>query len=88
MGRSVTPKYRLEVTKGLGCSAMCWRGKATNARLADWVKAYNASVQPGGCNDHLPGGTGRSAEACEIKGAVLIRQKDAVVVATYDEVTP
>lgn len=49
MGRTRTPKYRLEVDG----QRMCWQGRATQARLLAWVRSYAASLKLGGVNQHI-----------------------------------
>ena len=88
MGRTITPKYRLEVTHGISCTPMVWRGRVTALRLAQYVASYNESLKPGGVNAHVPTGLGRSIDECRITGAVVIRQADASIRATYREVVP
>jgi len=53
MGRSTTPKYRLEMKiKGIWQS-QAWEGKPTNLRLAQYRDGYNQSLKKGGANEHL-----------------------------------
>lgn len=63
MGKSRTPKYRLEVTDLVGnrWNTAC-DFSPTDANLINWVKAFNNSVQ-NGHNSHL----GYSAMAREVK---------------------
>jgi hypothetical protein len=84
MGRVVTPTFRLEVQvvgdygrTGYATvwTAQAWRGRATVARLVDWVKGMEASTREGGVNAHLGETTIRSAE--------IIRQSTGDTVATY-----
>lgn len=60
MGRSYTPKYRVEYTDNNPKArnqtfsvykSMGWNGVATVAKLEDWRKSMNDSFKPGGCND-------------------------------------
>ena len=65
MGRSVTPKYAVEVQ---GCTSAAWRvkeqygipgyGSPTAENLAKYVKAYIESLQPGGVNQHVSNALG------------------------------
>jgi hypothetical protein len=76
MGRSSTPKYVIEFVTGNGRQRTHeWRvrtsyrgkgyGRPTEANLEKHVQAYNASVEPGGCNAHL--GPKATAVAAVIK---------------------
>lgn len=80
MGRSYTPKYRVKVTAhGAHLTDFVWNkdyGRANEANLAKFVATYNESFAPGGVNYH--GGT-----IIRISSAVIIRQADDEVIATY-----
>jgi hypothetical protein len=72
MGRTITPKYAVEVKHGLTIQSTpsAWKGKPTAARLAQWVADYNESLKPGGANAHL---TERwPIEACRITSARIL----------------
>ena len=57
MSRDTTSKYRLEITcRGYYTTPMCWKGRATDKRLEEWVAQYEASCLPGGANAHLGDG--------------------------------
>ena len=83
MGRSVTPKYRVEVS-GSGCNMtpFCWNGKqdgrANQKNLDAWRERMNASFQPGGTNWHV---SEAFNSVPHISTATLIRQRDDEVVA-------
>lgn len=58
MGRSFTPKYKLEIkTPGIFVSPMGWtvkeNGQPTPENLDKYMEKYLASLQPGGTNAHL-----------------------------------
>ena len=85
MGRTVTPKYRAELTFfGNTESRMAWNvrsnvghahGTPTAANLAKYVKALEDSSRLGGCNAHL----GHTVVA----SARIVRQADRQCVASY-----
>lgn len=82
MGRSTTPRYRLEL-KGTGGTfpPQSWNKRAggpltpTDAELRRWVESFEASTRKGGSNAHL-GPT-------VIWSAQVVRQKDGQVIARY-----
>lgn len=53
MGRTSTPKYRVEVSDGKQMSLMTWGGKPTNKRLEEWVISYGKSFEHGEVNAHV-----------------------------------
>ena len=80
MGTSRTTTYRVEYNTNLDgnmVQTMCWKGRATQARLEDWRRTYNRSFQPGGCNAHLATERG----VLHITKARLVLQESGVVVA-------
>jgi hypothetical protein len=83
MGRSYTPKYRVKVTAvGAHLTDFIWNreyGRVGEANLKKFVAAYNESFEPGGCNFHGDGET----TVIRITAAVIIRQSDDEVIATY-----
>ena len=84
MGRSRTPAYRLELAidngiatpSGWDVGGKYGKGKPTAENVTKYVKAFEASCAPGGCNEHL----GRTT----VLRAKLVRQSDNTVVATYE----
>jgi hypothetical protein len=81
MGRSVTPKYRVETKENVGAmTPAAWRGRATPARLAEWVEACNKSFLPGGVNGHVSESRG---VVVYIHAAKIIEQATGRVVAEY-----
>jgi hypothetical protein len=54
MGRTITPKYALDMD---GCTCMAWdtkrHGKPTAAKLERVVMEYAKSLEAGGCNAHI-----------------------------------
>jgi hypothetical protein len=56
MGRSIIPIYRVEYQdygSRTAWHSMCWKGRATAARLEQWRRDYNKSFNPGGVNWHV-----------------------------------
>lgn len=81
MGRTVTPKYRVELEQdGFRVDPMCWNsrtdGRANAENLARFVEGFNASYR-NGVNAHLAG--------LHHHAARLVRQADDVVVAEWRE---
>lgn len=80
MGRSYTPKYRIEIrlaSPKWAAPPEAWRtqyGRANAENLARFIQVHNASIAPGGANAHL------GAEH-RITGARLVRQADDRVLA-------
>lgn len=83
MGKTVTPKYRVEVeiedpTRAL--TPFAWHtaeyGQPNAANLEAFVARYNRSFQPGGSNEHVGPG-------CTIIKARLVRQRDNGTVISY-----
>ena len=60
MGRSITPKYRLELTawtpNGVENQIMQWKGKGkvTPEKIKDEIWSINLSFQKGYINQHIP----------------------------------
>ena len=94
MGRSYTPKYRVEYrdntmfshgVPSLYPQSMAWDtkrdGKPTNANLEKWRKAYNESFNTGGVNFHASQGTG---VIIHIYKAWIIEQKTGAWVTQTD----
>ena len=84
MGRTVTPKYRIEV-RANGLTVMSdypWDskhyGRATDKNLEKWRTGMNASFQPGGVNEHISEARGTIPH---ISVAKLICQRTGEVVA-------
>jgi len=80
MGRSTTPTYVVHLTvPGFHYTPAAWRvkqaGRPTDANLAAYVKAFEASTEPGGVNAHLGPQTVRSAQ--------VVRQATGEQVASY-----
>jgi hypothetical protein len=88
MGRTTTPKYRIEfndnpfrVTWGNIEGWDCRRnGQPTLANIEKWRDARHASFKKGQCNDHIPA-------ACRyvpyINHAKIVRQKTKEVVVLF-----
>ena len=85
MGRTVTPTFRVELTRDDGKTEVSvWRGPATQALLAEHVHSLERSYLPNGVNEHIGdfyAAQGRSpptyTEAC------IIRQRTVEVVAEW-----
>lgn len=77
MGRTITPKYRVEFLPAGRCTAFCWDkswGRANETNLVKFVMNLNASVMLGGVNDGaMP----------PVTGAVLIEQETGREVAKW-----
>ncbi len=78
MGRSVTTTYRLEMTLAVGyATPQCWRsreyGRPSERNLRRELEGYNASLEPGGANQHI-GPQGRA-----IAGRIVHNVSGAVV---------
>lgn len=53
MGKSYTPKYRVEYRDQSGWHSQCWSGRVSDKHAEDWRVAMNKSFQPGGNNAHI-----------------------------------
>jgi len=57
MGRTVTPKYRIEYNESGRNQVQCWNskfyGRATAINLEAWRVKHNASFLPSGVNNHV-----------------------------------
>lgn len=86
MGKTITPKYRVEIKHaGMNSTPAAWNGRATTARLEKYIEDYNESILNGGVNEHLGTRFGEGAKAISGK---IIRQSDGVEVAAWPEITP
>lgn len=78
MGRIVTPKYRVEyVTRGSHFTPGAWRGRVSEKALRAHVESLNASLVPGGANEHI----GRAYPDTKVLAATIVRQADSESVA-------
>lgn len=83
MGRSYTPKYRVDTVESNARGEVrdgdfAWVGKApTNRKLYEWREAMNKSFEDG-VNSHLRG--------TRIHSCKLIEQKTGRVVAEYQPI--
>ena len=81
MGRSYTPKYRIEFWDCKGVKAQqAWRGSVTKKALEEWIKVYEDSLKVGGVNYHI----------CKmlkyipfVHKAVIIRQADQTMMTEW-----
>jgi hypothetical protein len=81
MGRSTTPKYRLETWVNAGRhTPSAWEGRPTEAALRDRVCSLNESFMPGGVNGHVSQAAG---EIVQVWMARIVRQSDDRVVAEW-----
>ena len=80
MGRSITPKYRIETRGNINISNGAWSGRATSARLEDHVRHLNKSFQGDGANAHLGSDLGYIPY---LWSAQIVRQSDGKVVAAW-----
>jgi hypothetical protein len=57
MGHTTTPKYQVVISEDNGTWRSAWDskhdGRPTDANLARYIGAYEASMQPGEVNEHL-----------------------------------
>jgi hypothetical protein len=87
MGRSYTPKYRLEMDGATMCGwqvgshyGIPGNGAPNDANLARYVEAYVASQDPGGANAHILRSLGHKHVP---RWARIVRQSDGQVMASY-----
>lgn len=73
MGKSYTPKYRIEFHANTNMTAAAWKGQVTTARLEAHVRSLNESFRPGGVNAHVSEGLDRIVH---IHRARIVRQSD------------
>lgn len=82
MGRSYTPKYRVDYRDQGGWHSVCWdtkrNGRPTDANLEQWRRKMNTSFNHGGVNHHV-------SKACgylvHISKAALVNQRNGEPVA-------
>jgi hypothetical protein len=79
--RDLTPTHVIEVTLDRGTmSPIHWKrkeyGSPCEANLAEVVARYNASMLPGGCNDHLSASIVH-AELVRVAGGEVLAEVDA-----------
>ena len=81
MGKSFTPKYRLEMD---GVTPMAWtvkyHGQANEANLRTHVFGYAKSLELGGANQHISKALGHIPYPT---GAKIVNQLTGHVVATW-----
>lgn len=80
MGKTIRLKYRVEGKDQTGAWQCGWRGRATTARLAEWVRMTNESMKLGGCNEHVSKAHGFIPI---ISRARIVNQDTGEVVAEY-----
>ncbi len=85
MGRTVTPKYRVEMIEtGVMPTKMAWKGRATDEALRKYVFAYADSLKAGGVNEHVAKALGFVPFPQEAK---IVNQFTNEVVATWKAAT-
>jgi len=82
MGTTTTPTFRVELTtvrlrdgKRFHDVLIGWRGRATDAKLAEYVETFDAATRAGGVNAHL--GVQQTTRA------KVVRQATGETVATF-----
>ena len=80
MGKSFTPKYRIEFHSNTNMTAAAWKGQATTARLEAHVRHLNESFRPGGVNAHVGDGLGFIPY---ISRARIVRQSDDSMISDW-----
>lgn len=82
MGRVTTPRYRVEVEcVGMVATPSAWRkhyGRPTEANLIRFLEASNASMAPGGCNQHIAA----AFPGARNVGGRIVEQSTGAVVCT------
>ena len=79
MGRSITPKYRLETDTRLGhLTPLAWLGPATVERVARYILDLNESFIAGGVN-HVP-----RERPIIVVAARLVEQRTGRIVITWE----
>jgi hypothetical protein len=77
MGRSITPKYRVETITNSGrLTPFPWSGLVSQKRLEDWRATMNKSFSAGGVNFHVSEALG---VIYHISEATIVRQSDGRV---------
>lgn len=85
MGRSTTPKHRIEFrdssrkTQAVAWNTK-WYGRANQNNLDQWVARYNGELELGGINDHISKALGFVPY---ITSAKIVNQKTDQTVAEY-----
>jgi hypothetical protein len=86
MGRSITPKYRVEMfrrnpfTGDRVSDVECWKGRASDTLLESYVLRLERSYKPGEVNGHISASFGYLPA---YDAARIVDQKTGQVVATW-----
>jgi hypothetical protein len=79
MGRSILPKYRLELQTQIGhLTPFAWSGRATVERVARYILDLNESLIAGGVN-HVP-----RERPIIVVAARLVEQRTGRIVITWE----
>ena len=87
MGKSITPKYRLETQEWINGrlrigEPLIWRkqyGKPSADSIYKWIKGFNDSLELGGANEHL-----RVLADYKFMGGRIINQFTKEIVAEFN----
>ena len=81
MGKSYTPKYRIEFWDCQGVKAQqAWRGAITKKALGEWVVKYEDSLKAGGVNFHI---SQMLKYIPFVEKALVVRQADGVIMTAW-----
>lgn len=85
MGKSYTPKYRLEfqdsTRKAFSWECQAWKGKTTQKALEAWIFGYADSLKIGGVNEHISKALGLIPYPTKAR---IIRQADDQIMAEWE----
>jgi len=79
MGKSYTPKYRIELNNHGLADSFVWErsyGKPTPENIEKWVSGYIRSHFKGGANDHI-------GKTPNVSSAQIVNQKTQKVVTSW-----
>lgn len=81
MGRTITPKYRIELADRVMQNPMAWTGgRATQANLEKYIFAYAKDLEAGGVNEHIAKALGYVPYPTYAR---IVKQADGEVMATW-----
>lgn len=79
MGKTRTPKYRIEMRMSEGWSMVCEYNKKPNySSLKAYIDEFHESMNKGNCNEHL-----REKTILMVNNAKVIEQKTDKVLCEY-----
>lgn len=82
MGKTTTPKYAMTMQCArIRASESCWRGRATEKRLREYLVAYNESLKPGGANARIAEVFGYD-QAQAVSGAIIRNDGTREIIVT------